>query len=122
MDFKYPYKNNLQNELLEQPDWFKNKLLHQVLDEHREQGCTPNDCWCSYHDNPHDNYFYSHILNPADRYFFWIQHWKEQHFEIHKGCKELGQTTYTDEYVRGFFDAISPEYSTINSSKEEKEN
>ena len=67
------YKNKGANlyssakELLEKSDWCKNKPLHQILVEPQETECTPNDCWCSYHDNPYDNYFYSYILNPPNR-------------------------------------------------------
>jgi len=116
-----PYKTKLEKELLEPPDWFKNPL-HQILDEPKESDCTPNDCMCGPYEHPYDNYFYKHKLNPAYQYMFWIQEWKKSHWEIHKGCQELGQTTYSDEYVRGFMDAVSPIFPTgdINNITEEE--
>jgi len=36
-----------------------------------------------------------------------MHQWKKQHWEIHQACKELGQSTYTDEYVKGFMDGLS---------------
>jgi len=40
-----------------------------------------------------------------------MHQWKKQHWEIHQACKELGQSTYTDEYVKGFMDGLSMEPS-----------
>ena len=76
--------------------------------------CTPDDCWCSHYDNPYDNYYHSHHLNPAQRHSFWIQEWKKQFQEIHEDCKKLGQSSYSDEYVRGVLDTVSPEI-TLNT-------
>ena len=90
---------------------------------YEETECTPYDCMCSgLYDNPYDNYCYSHKLNPALQYMFWTEEWKKQHWEIHKGCQELGQATYTDEYVRGYMDAVSPLFPTgdINKITEEE--
>jgi hypothetical protein len=38
-----------------------------------------------------------------------MNQWKKQQWEIHQTCKELGQSTYTDEYVKRFMDGISME-------------
>lgn len=76
----------------------------------KPEECTPENCWCSHYDNPNDNYFYSHHLNPAQQYFWWIQEWKKQFQEIHEDCKKLGKSSYSDEYVRGVLDTVSPEF------------
>ena len=54
-----------------------------------------------------DNFHYHNYLNPTEKYFWWIHQWKKQHWEIHQVCKELGQSTYTDDYVKGFMDGVS---------------
>ena len=36
-----------------------------------------------------------------------MHQWKKLHWEIHQSCKELGQATYTDEYVKGFMAGLS---------------
>ena len=38
-----------------------------------DKKCIPEDCWCSYYDNPYDNYYHTHYLTPAQKYFFWVQ-------------------------------------------------
>ena len=58
-----------------------------------------------------DNFHYHNHLNPAQQNIMWINQWKKQHWEIHQACKELGQTTYSDEYVKGFMDGASLEPS-----------
>ena len=85
-----------------------------------ETKCTPQDCWCSHYDNPYDNYFYSHHLNPAEKYFWWIQRWKQDFQEIHEGCKKLGCSSFTDDYVQGVLDSVSPAYP-ININEEGNE-
>ena len=58
-----------------------------------------------------DNFHYHNHLNPAQQYIYWMHQWKKQHWEIHQACKELGQSTYTDEYVKGFMGGLSMEPS-----------
>ncbi len=87
------------------------------LNQTEETICTPDDCWCSHHDNPNDNYFYSHILNPAEQYFWWTQEWKKQFKEIHDDCKKLGCSSYSDDYVQGVLDSVSPAYPLNNSEE-----
>ena len=59
------------------------------------------------YEDPRDNFYYHNHLNPALQYVAWITQWKKQHWEIHKDCQKLGLTDHTDEYVRGFLDAVS---------------
>ena len=61
------------------------------------------------YEDPRDNFHYHNHLDPAHQYIAWMHQWKKQHWEIHQACKELGQTTYTDEYVKGFMDGVSME-------------
>ena len=63
------------------------------------------------YEDPRDNFHYHNHLDPAHQYIAWMHQWKKQHWEIHQACKELGQSTYTDEYVRGFMDGLSMEPS-----------
>ena len=92
---------------------------------YEETECTPYDCMCSgLYDNPYDNYYYSHKLNPALQYMFWIQEWKKQHWEIHQACKELGTASHSDEYVKGFIDGVSvqpPISVSLNTDRMEEE-
>ena len=87
-----------------------------------DDDCSPNNCWCSHYDNPYDNYYHSHQLNPAHRYFFWIQEWKNQFKEINEDCRKLGLSSYSKDYVQGVLDSVSPEYPlnriTIESQEE----
>ena len=83
--------------------------------------CTPDDCWCSYYDNPYDNYYHSHHLNPAQRHFFWIQEWKKQFQEINEDCRKLGLSSYSKDYVQGVLDSVSPEYPLNMNTKESQE-
>ena len=59
------------------------------------------------YENPEDNFHYHNHLNPAQQHIAWIHQWKIQHWEIHQACKDLGQDTPTDEYVKGFMDGLS---------------
>ena len=61
------------------------------------------------YEDPRDNFHYHNHLDPAHQYIAWMHQWKKQHWEIHQTCKELGQSTYTDEYVKGFMDGVSME-------------
>ena len=99
---------------------YKNPI-DESLEETTEE-CTPFDCMCGNYDNTHDNYLYSHTMNPAKQYFFWIHEWKKQHQQIHEDCKKLGMNVQSDEYVRGYLDAVSPEYPSplnLNINMEE---
>ena len=60
------------------------------------------------YEDPRDNYFYENFMNPNVQYLFWTQHWKQQHWKIHQDCKRLGQKVPSDEYVKGYLDALSP--------------
>ncbi len=75
-----------------------------------DEECTPDNCWCSHYDNPYDNYYHTHQLNPAERYLFWIHEWKKQFLEITEDCRELGQSSYSKDYVQGVLDTVSPEF------------
>tara|TARA_Y100001960_G_scaffold124743_1_gene132983 strand:+ start:232 stop:1047 length:816 start_codon:yes stop_codon:yes gene_type:complete len=81
--------------------------------------CSPDNCWCSHYDNPYDNYFHTHKLNPAHQYFFWIHEWKQQVQEINKDLRNLGLPYHSKDYVKGYLDAISPEYP-INKGNQEQ--
>ena len=72
--------------------------------------CTPNDCMCGPYDDPYENYWYNHTLNPAQQYFWWIQEWKAQFRAIHEDCKKFGLSSYSDDYVQGILDATPPDY------------
>ena len=61
------------------------------------------------YEDPRDNFHYHNHLDPAHQYIAWMHQWKKQHWEIHQACKELGQSTYTDKYVRGFMNGVSME-------------
>ena len=67
------------------------------------------------YEDPRDNFHYHNHLDPAHQYIAWMHQWKKQHWEIHQACKELGQSTYTDEYVEGFMDGVSMEPSNSDS-------
>jgi hypothetical protein len=58
-------------------------------------------------EDPRDNFHYHNYLNPAQQHISWMYQWKKQHWDIHQACKELGQATHTDEYIKGFMDGIS---------------
>ncbi len=76
-----------------------------------------------YEDQRDDDWYYNQ-LNPAEQNLLWMHRWKQQALEIHKDLKELGQTTYTNEYVRGFVDGSSLEPSNpvaLNILEMEKE-
>ena len=76
------------------------------------------------YEDPRDNFYYHNHLNPAQKYIFWISCWKQQLLEIHQACKELGLTTHTDEYIKGFMDGASLEpFNSIplNINKMEEE-
>ena len=64
------------------------------------------------YEDPRDNYYYEHYMNPNVQYLFWIQEWKKHHLEIHENCKRLGQKVQSDEYVRGYLDAVSPVFQS----------
>ena len=85
------------------------------------ESCTPDDCWCSHYDNPYDNYFHSHYLNPAQRHFFWIQEWKKQNQEIQEDCRKLGLSSYSKDYIQGFLDSVSPEFPLNSFTIESQE-
>jgi hypothetical protein len=108
MNFKNPYKNNLQKKLLQK--WGPNSFHPNSYEPQEERDCSPYDCMCGIYDNTYENYFYSHRLNPAQQYFSWIYQWKEFHWELHQDLIALGQTNQTDDYVRGYLDAVSYEY------------
>lgn len=59
-----------------------------------------------------DNFHYHNHLNPAQQHLLWMHRWKQQTLEIHQACKDLGQSTYTTEYLKGFMDGVSMEPST----------
>ena len=63
------------------------------------------------YEDPGDNYYYHHHLNPAQQHLLWMHRWKQQTLEIHQACKDLRQSTYTDEYLKGFMDGVSMEPS-----------
>ena len=113
MDFKYPYKNNLQNKLLEK--WKPNTFYPKVYEPEEPEECSPYDCMCGIYDNTYDNYFYSHHLNPAQQYFAWIYQWKKFSWELHQDLIALDQIDQTDDYVRGYLDAVSYEMPPINT-------
>ena len=76
------------------------------------------------YEDSRDNFHYHNHLNPAQQNIIWIHQWKKQHWDIHQACKEIGQTTYSDEYVKGFMDGASLEPSNpvslnINEMEEE---
>ena len=73
-----------------------------------ETKCTPGDCRCGPYEDPYENYWYSHTLNPAQQYFWWIYEWKRQVTEIHNDCVRLGQNSYSEDYVQGIVDATPP--------------
>ena len=98
-------------------DWLSNSL-NPILTESKLEECSPEDCWCSSYDNPYDNYFYSHQHNPAEKYFWWIQEWKKQFQEIHEDCKKLECSLFTDDYVQGVLDSVSPAYPLNNINEE----
>ena len=53
-----------------------------------------------------------------------MHQWKKQHWEIHQACKDLGQSTPTDDYVKGFMDAVSvqpPISVSLNTNRMEEE-
>jgi hypothetical protein len=108
MNFNNPYKNNLHEQHLER--WKPNSFRPIVLEPQEDEECSPNDCMCGIYDNPYDNYFYSHKQNPAQQYFAWIYQWKQFHWQVHQDLKALGQPDHTDEYVKGYLDAVSYEY------------
>ena len=89
-----------------------------VLESKEPEPCTPDDCWCSHYDNPYDNYYHSHHLNPAHRHFFWIQEWKKQVQEINEDCRKLGLSSYSEDYIQGFLDSTSPKYPLNSFMKE----
>tara|TARA_Y100001934_G_scaffold273376_2_gene363573 strand:+ start:249 stop:506 length:258 start_codon:yes stop_codon:yes gene_type:complete len=62
------------------------------------------------YEDARDNYYYEHYMNPNVQYLLWIQKWKKQHLEILENCKRLGQNVQSDEYVKGYLDAICPEF------------
>ena len=78
-----------------------------LLESKEPNSCTPDDCWCSHYDNPYDNYYYSHYLNDAQKYFFWIQEWKKDFREVCENCRKLGQSSYSKDYIQGFLDSVS---------------
>ena len=83
-----------------------------------DKKCIPEDCWCSYYDNPYDNYYHTHYLTPAQKYFFWVQEWKKDFQEICNDCKKLGQSSYSKDYIKGVLDTVSPEYPLNTFMKE----
>tara|TARA_B100001971_G_scaffold161647_1_gene151734 strand:+ start:54 stop:473 length:420 start_codon:yes stop_codon:yes gene_type:complete len=105
MDIKNIHKRNSNYDISIEPK------------QKQEIKCTPEDCWCSYHDNPYDNYFYTHQLNPTEKYFWWIHQWKQDFQEIHEDCKKLGCSSFTDDYVKGVLDSVSPAYP-LNTKEE----
>tara|TARA_B100000315_G_scaffold199809_1_gene191796 strand:+ start:2057 stop:2434 length:378 start_codon:yes stop_codon:yes gene_type:complete len=118
MDFNYPFNNNLHKQLYEK--WNQNSFQSNSYEPGEEpEECSPLDCMCGIYDNTYDNYFYSHKQNPAQQYFAWIHLWKQLHLEIHQSCKELGTATHTDEYVRGYLDAVSYEHPINRITMEE---
>jgi len=89
-----------------------------VLEYKEPEPCTPDDCCCSHYDNPYDNYYYSHYLNDAQKYFFWIQEWKRDFRDICEDCRKLGQSSYSEDYIQGILDSVSPEYPLNSPTKE----
>ena len=76
------------------------------------------------YEDPRDNFYYHNYLDPAHQYIASMHQWKKQHWDIHEACKEIGQTTYSDEYVKGFMDGASLESSnpvTLNILEMEEE-
>ena len=75
-------------------------------------------------EDPRNNFYYHNHLNPAQQNILSMHQWKKQTWDIHQACKELGQTTYSDEYVKGFMDGASLEPSnpvSLNISAMEEE-
>ena len=75
------------------------------------------------YENPEDNFHYYNHLNPAQQHIAWIHQWKIQHWEIHQACKDLGQDTPSDEYVKGFMDGLSmtpPKSTSLNTYEMEE--
>ena len=86
--------------------------------------CSPFYCMCGIYDNTYDNYFYSHKQNPEQQHIAWMHLWKKHHSEIHQACKDLGQASHTDDYVKGFMDGISmepPNRTLLNITRMENE-
>ena len=76
------------------------------------------------YEDPRDNFHYHNYLNPAHQHIAWMHQWKKQHWEIHQACKDLGLTTPTDDYVKGFMDGLSmepPNLTTLNINRMEDE-
>ena len=76
------------------------------------------------YEGPRDNFHYYNHLNPTQQYIAWMHEWKKLHLEIHESCKELGQATHTDEYVKGFMDGVSmapPNPVPLNMAELEEE-
>ena len=67
------------------------------------------------YEDPRDNFHYHNHLNPAQQNILWMHRWRQQTLETHQELKELGQTTYTDEYVKGFTDGAALEPSNYVS-------
>jgi len=94
-------------------------ITNYEFNEEDDNECTPEDCWCSHYDNPYDNYYYSHRLNPAEQYFWWIQEWKREFREIHEDCRKLGINSYSDDYVKGVLDASAP-FTPLNKFEDDE--
>ena len=66
------------------------------------------------HEDPRDNYFYENYYDASVQYLLWISQWKKQHWEIHQDCKSSNPSyDQTDEYVKGFLDAVSYHHDEI---------
>jgi len=66
------------------------------------------------YEDPRDNYFYENYYDPSVQYLLWISEWKKLHREIHEGCKISNpQYNLTDDYVKGFLDAIPHHHDKI---------
>ena len=76
------------------------------------------------YEDPRDNFHYHNYPNPAHQHIAWMHQWKKQHWEIHQACKDLGQASHTDDYVKGFMDGISmepPNRTLLNITRMEEE-
>ena len=76
------------------------------------------------YEDPRNNFYYHNYLNPAQQHITWLHQWKKQHWEIHQACKDLGQASHTDDYVKGFMDGISmepPNRTLLNINRMEDE-
>ena len=76
------------------------------------------------YEDPQDNHYYHHHLNPAEQHLMSMYLWKQQHKEIQQGLKDLGLPIHSEDYTRGFLEALSLQTShsiSLNIDKLEEE-